>query len=82
MIRPKKAQLVGLNIPRTLCFVAPSSFACIIWPLRENDIIVIDPFFEQARGIWDYLLVANDGLRCWKGSDDVRIPAFQVLKIM
>ena len=80
LIRPQKAQLVGLDVAGALRFVLPGGLRCVVGALRANDVIRANQLVDQPLRIGLDLLVAGNRVRRRKRGDDVRAAALKVQK--
>ena len=82
LIRPQKAQLVGLDVAGALGFVLPGGFACVVRALGANDVVRADQLFNQSLRIGLDLLVAGDRVGRRERGDDVGTAAFKVPEVV
>ena len=82
LIGAQKAQFVGLDEAGSLGFVLPRGFGGVVRPLREDDVVVSDPFIDQAPRVGRDLLVAGYRIRRRERGDDVGIAALQIPEVM
>lgn len=82
LIRPQKAEFVGLDVVRSFRFVEPTRFAGVVRPLGERDVIVVDIFADQPAGIGDFFLERRHRFGRRERCDDVWIAALQIPEIM
>ena len=82
LVGPNEAKFIGLNVLRPLWFVSPPDLRLVRRPLCEDDVIISDDFVDEALWIGFDLLISSDRGRRGKGSNDVRVAALQVPKIM
>ena len=64
-----------LNVSRTLGLVAPPGLCRIVGPLSERDVVVANPFINQALRIGRDLFVPLHRVRRQERRNDMRIAA-------
>ena len=82
LIGPQEAQAVGLNEAGALGLILPCGLGGIAGALREDDVVGLNRFLDEAFGIGNGLLIAGDGRGRRKSRDQVGIAAFKVPEVM
>ena len=82
LVGAQEAQLVGLDEAGSLGLVPPGRLRGVAGPLGQHDVVVADPFLDQALRVGFDLSVAGYRVRRRERGDDVGIATFQVPEVM
>ena len=82
LIGAQKSQCVGPNETRAFALVLPRCFRSIVRPLGENDIVVVDPLFNQTLRVRRDLPVVGYRVRRRERGDNGRSAALQIPEVV
>jgi len=82
LIGAQKAELVCLEIGRTLVFILPAGLGGICRALRKGDVVIADLLVDEALRIRFELAVLADRSGVRERGDDAGVPMFQIPKVV